>query len=176
MTLRQLLLEKREAIARRWLDAVLATYPGDSAAVFGRERDPFANPVGHSLRAGTERILDVLFDGEDLGKIREPLHEIMKIRAVQQFEPSQAVAFVFRLKEVVREELKEEAADPQFSRKLEELNGAIDRVGLAAFDIYVGCREQVYELRLNEVSWVVGKVNQQEPDQDLVQIEAKREG
>ena len=89
MMLRQLLLEKREAIARRWLEVVLATYPGDSGAVFGREKDPFANPVGHSLRAGTEGILDVLFDGGDVEGIRDSLHEVMKIRAVQQFAPSQ---------------------------------------------------------------------------------------
>ena len=180
MTLWQLLLEKREAIARRWLEVALATYPGDSAAVFGREKDPFANPVGHSLRVGTERILDVLLDGTDVGEIRESLHEIMKIRAVQQFAPSQAVAFVFRLKEVVRAELGGAAVDPQFSKELAGLDVQIDRIALAAFDSYVGCREQVYQLRINEVkrqvSWVVGKVNQQDPELELVQIDSKREG
>lgn len=179
MMLRQQLLEKREAIARRWLEVVLATYPGDSGALFAREKDPFANPVGHSLRVGTERILDVLLDGTEVGEIRESLQEIMKIRAVQQFAPSRAVAFVFRLKEVVRAELEGAAEDRQFSRELAELDAQIDRIALAAFDSYVGCREQVYELRINEVkrqvSWIVGKVNRQDPDPELVQIESKRE-
>ena len=179
MMLRQQLLEKREAIARRWLEVVLATYPGGSGALFAREKDPFANPVGHSLRVGTERILDALLDGAEVGEIRESLHEIMKIRAVQQFAPSRAVAFVFRLKEVVRAELEGAAEDRQFSRELAELDAQIDRIALAAFDSYVGCREQVYELRINDVkrqvSWIVGKVNRQDPDPELVQIESKRE-
>jgi hypothetical protein len=179
MTLRQLLLEKREAIARKWLEGVLATYPGDSPAVFAREKDPFANPVGHSLRVGTERILDVLLDGTDMAEIRESLREIMKIRAVQQFAPSEAVAFVFGLKEVVRAEAGAAAVDSQFSKELAELDAQIDRIALAAFDSYVECREQIYQLRINEVkrqvSWIVGKVNEQEPESELVQIERKRE-
>ena len=180
MTLRRMLLEKREAIARRWLEVALATYPGNSAAVFAREKDPFANPVGHNLRVGTERILDVLLDGADARAIHEPLHEIMKVRAVQQFAPSEAVAFVFRLKEAVRAELGDAAVDPNFSSELAELDAWIDRIALAAFDAYVGCREQVYQLRINEVkrrvSWIVGKVNQQESEPELVQIESKRAG
>jgi len=178
MMLRRLLLEKREAIARRWLDVVLATYPGDSGAVFGREKDPFANPVGHSLREGTERILDVLLDGADVAEIGESLHEIMKIRAVQQFAPSRAVEFVLRLKGVFRAELGGAAVDPQFSMQLAELDTQIDAIALAAFDSYVECRENVYQLRINEVkrqvSWVVGKVNQEEPEVELVQLEPKR--
>ncbi|KPK65892.1 MAG: hypothetical protein AMS21_03620 [Gemmatimonas sp. SG8_38_2] len=180
MTLRQLLLEKREVIARRWLGVVLATYPGDSGAVFASEKDPFANPVGHSLRMGTERILDVLLEGTDDEGIRESLYEIMKIRAVQQFAPSQAVEFVFRLKDVVRAELGGAVSDPQYSRELGELDAQIDEITLAAFDAYVECREQVHQLRINEVkrqvSWVIGKVNQQDPEPELVQIESKRDG
>jgi hypothetical protein len=179
MTLRQLLTEKREAIARSWFEGALAAYPGDSAALFAREKDPFANPVGHSLRLGTERVLGALLDGEDVGEIREHLIEMMKIRAVQQFAPSQAVEFIFRLKEIVRAELGRAASDPQYSKELTELDAQIDEITLAAFDSYVACREEVYELRVNEVkrqvSWIVGKVNQQETDPDLVQIGPKLE-
>jgi hypothetical protein len=180
MTLRQLLQDKRDAIARAWLEYVLATYPGESAAVFARERDPFANPVGHSLRVGTERILEVLLDRGDVKEARENLLAIMKIRAVQQFAPSQAVGFVFRLREIVRAELGEAAADPQFSVELAELEAQIDQMALVAFDTYVECREQVHQLRINEVkrqvSWIMGKVNQQDPEPELVQITRRAEG
>ena len=178
MTLRRLLQDKRDTIARAWLEYVLATYPGDSAAVFARERDPFANPVGHSLRVGIEGILDVLLDRTDVEGIREHLLGIMKIRAVQQFAPSQAVGFVFRLREIVRAELGGAAADPQFAVELAELEAQIDRIALAAFDAYVACREQVYQLRINEVkrqvSWIAGKVNRLDRDPELVQISRKR--
>jgi len=177
VTLRQLLLDKRDAIARRWLEAVLATYPGNSAALFARERDPFANPVGHSLRVGTERILDALLDRADIDELRKHLYEIIKIRAIQEFAPSQALGFVLHLKQVLRAELPETAADPKFSVELAGLDAQIDRAALVAFDTYVECREKVYQLRLDEVkrqvAWIVDKLNQQDLDPDLVQTGPK---
>ncbi|MGD2215223.1 MAG: RsbRD N-terminal domain-containing protein [Gemmatimonadales bacterium] len=180
MRLRKLLHDKREAIARRWLEEVLATYPGNSAALFARQMDRFANPVGHALRVGTEAILDALLDGADTQELRRHLHEMVKIRAIQQFAPSQALGFVLRLKEVVRAELGGAAADPEFPLELAELDAQIDRVALLAFDTYVECREQLYQLRINEVkrqvSWIMGKVNQRDPDPELVQITRSTEG
>ena len=177
MTLRQLLHDKRDSIARSWLDGVLATYPGNSAALFAREKDRFANPVGHSLRVGTEGILDAVLAGTDAGEVRKHLHEIIKIRAIQSFAPSQALGFVYNLKQVIRDELGGAAADPRFTSELAALDAHIDQIALVAFDTYVACRDQVYELRLNEVkrqvSWVVGKMNRQDRP-ELVQIRRKR--
>lgn len=168
MTLREHLAKNRDAIVKRWLADVLATYPGDSAAVFERQKDPFANPVGHSLRVGTQGIFEALLEDMDAEKIRHHLDEIIRIRAVQQFSASQAVSFVFGLKQAIRAELGKEVSDAQYSSELAEIDGRIDRIALAAFDIFVQCREQVYELRVNEVkrrvSWIVEKLNEREPD------------
>ena len=180
MTLRGFLRDRREAIARSWLEGALAMYPGDSASLFAREKDPFANPVGHSLRAGTRGIVDILLDGGDDGDVVAHLRDIMKIRAVQTYPPSQAIGFVFRLREIVRAELGDLLADPRYSPELVELDAQIDGIALAALDIFVGCREQVYELRVNEVkrqvSWIVDKMNQADADPELVQITRKRRG
>ena len=177
MMLRQLLSEKQEAIARSWLEGVLATYPGNSAALFAREKNRFANPVGHSLRVGIEGLLAAVLEGGDTEEMRKHLHEIIKIRAIQAFAPSQALSFVYSLKSIVRDELGGAAADPKYDAELAALDALIDRLALVAFDIYVECREQVYELRLNEVkrqvSWVVGKMNQEAPP-ELVQIQRRR--
>jgi hypothetical protein len=177
VTLRQLLREKQNAIARSWLAEVLATYPGNSAALFAREKNRFANPVGHSLRVGIEGILAVVLEDGDSEEMRKHLKEIIKIRAIQAFAPSQALSFVYSLKEIIRAELREAKADPTFATELAALDALIDRIALVAFDMYVECREQVYELRLNEVkrqvSWVVGKMNRQDR-QELVQIQRKR--
>lgn len=178
MTLRQLLREKRDAIARSWLEGILASYPGNSAAIFAREKDRFANPVGHSLRVGSEAILDAVLDGADIEEVQTHLREIIKIRAIQQFAPSQAVGFVLQLKEVFRAGLGGAAADSKFAAELAALDAQVDRIALVAFDTYVECREQVYELRINEVkrqvSWIVGKVNERDPDPELVQISRRR--
>ena len=97
VTFEELLQKNKDAIVQRWFDGVLATYPGEAAAAFGRQKDPFANPVGHSLREGTRGIFEAFLEEMDAAKIRQCLLEIIKIRAVQQFSPSQAVGFVFIL-------------------------------------------------------------------------------
>jgi hypothetical protein len=103
----------------------------------------------------------------------------MKIRAVQPFAPSEAVGFVLRLREIIRAELGGVAADPRFASELADLDAQIDRIALVAFDTFVECREQVYELRVNEVkrqiSWITDKVNQRDTEPELVQIEPRRE-
>ena len=168
--LREHLRQRKEAVIQRWTDGILATYPGDAAGAFGREQDRFANPVGHSVRVGTRGIVEALCNGLDAGEIRASLREIIKVRAVQQFSPSQAVSFVFHLKSVIRAELDGLARGPDAAAELAALDGEIDRIALAAFDIFEQCREQVYRLRVEEVkrrvAWVVGKMNQSGKDQE----------
>lgn len=173
MTLGERLRQNRDAIIQRWLEGILATYPPDSSALFRDQKDSFANPVGRSLRVGTHGVFDALFQTADAETVREYLHEIIKIRAVQQLSASQAVSFVFQLKEAIRAELGESIGDPRVSAELVELEGKIDRVALTAFDVFVQCREQICELRVNEakrrVSWVVDKLNKKG-----VELEATR--
>jgi hypothetical protein len=189
MMLSQLLEKRKDTIARRWLEGALSAYPDQSAAAFMRQKDPFANPVGHSLRVGTREVLDGLLQGTNAEPLAECLHEIIKIRAVQQFSPSEAVSFVFGLKDAIRAEATAEVGDPKFCSELAQFERQIDRVALAAFDLFVQCREQVYELRVNEVkrnvSWIVGKLNQRDCEQRLNEadlgegslgVDAQREG
>jgi hypothetical protein len=179
MELREQLLKKKEAIIQRWLHDALATYPEEAAAAFGSEKDPFANPVGHSLRLGTRGIFESLLEETDADGTHEYLHEITRIRAVQQFSPSQSLGFVFELKKAIRAELGRTATDGRFASELVELEERIDRIALVAFDIFVRCREQVYELRVNEakrrVSWIVDKMNERELDSEFAQIDSGEE-
>jgi len=164
MTLGELLLEKREKIVQRWIDYALAAYSPDSSALFARERDPFANPVGHSLRVGAVGLVDAILGGADPADAHRHLQEIVKIRAVQQMPASKAMAFVFQLKDAVRSELGKAATSSEYTSELAAFDRRVDEVALAAFDFYTRCRERVSELRLNEVkrsvSWVVDKINQ----------------
>jgi hypothetical protein len=159
MKLADLLREHRDAIVERWLEDALSMYPAPAAGAFTRRKDPFANPVGNSLRTGTAGIFDAVLEGTDTETIRRHLDEIIRIRAVQQLDAPQAVGFVFRLKDAVRAELQRLNGDPGVWCELAELDRRIDEIALAAFDVYVQCREQVCELRVNEVkrrvSWAM---------------------
>jgi len=180
MALAERLREKSSAIAQRWLRDTLATYPQDSAAAFGRQTDPFANPVGHALRTGTHAAVAALLAGKSPDEIAALLDDIVKIRAVQQFSPSRAISFVFLLKEAVRAELRADEGQAAASfAELAELERQIDRIALAAFDIYLRYREQVYELRVNEVKRSVAKLVERmnrhgalaEPGEDALQLD-----
>lgn len=134
--------EVREAIVREWLAWVLAEYPEQSSRFFRSELDPFRNPVGHALRQGLAVLVDELTDGFDPAKVTPVLDEIVHIRAVQDFSASQAVGFIFLLKPVLRKHLAGAA--------LERLERRIDALALAAFDLYMQCREKAAEIRVQE--------------------------
>ena len=163
MTFGALLQKKKDGIVRRWFEAGLSAYAEEASTAFQRQQDPFANPVGNRLRTGTREIFEALLDGLDGAQIRGPLNEIIRIRAVQELPASRAVGFVFELKDAIRAELSGLTFDPRFAPDLARLDGQIDRIALAAFDIFVQCRERVCELRVKEVkrqvSWLVGKMN-----------------
>jgi len=168
MTLKELLQDNENAILQRWFDDAMGTYPDMAVAAFSRQKDPFANPVGHSLRVGTQGIFATLLEGPDDAKIRECLLEIIRIRAVQEISPAAAVGFVFGLRRAIRAELAPAINDAALSSELAKIEDQIECIALAAFNIYVECREQVYELRVNEVkrqvSWVVDKMNGHDPE------------
>ena len=76
---------------------------------------------------------------------------MIRVRALQNFTPSQALAFIFLLKNVIREELAPELKDGQFSQELREVESRIDGMALLGFDAYTQRREKLYEIRVTEV-------------------------
>lgn len=162
-TLGELLREREEAIVGRWFEHALATYSDNAARFFAREENQFANPVGHRFRSGTRGLFRALLDAPDGEPLRALLHEIIKVRAVQQFPASEAIAFVFLLKDAVRTELGPTIEELQLTADLAAFEARIDRMALLAFDMFMESREQVFQLRVNEakrrVAWLVDRMN-----------------
>lgn len=143
--------KNREAIAERWLELTLATYRSDSAGFMQAQKNRFANPVGQTLVTETAAIVDGLFRDADPADLCGHLEEIIKVRAIQEFSPSQAVFFVFLLKDAIREAVEDQLVSAEARDELKEIEDRIDQMALFAFDIYVKWREQVYNLRLQEI-------------------------
>jgi hypothetical protein len=172
------LLEMRKGtIVERWVDAALSSYPSESAALFRQQQDPFANPLGHSVREGIRGVFDSIRDGTDPEELRARLDQIVRPRAVQQLTPAEALSFVFSLRSIVREVIPESGEDPRLRKGLDELDERIDTVALAAFDVYAARREEVGQLRINEVkrqvAWVLKKLNRQGEGNDDVLKDSK---
>lgn len=157
MKLKDLLQKNKTAIAERWLDRTLETYASRTAVFFKQTKDPFANPVGHALRSGTEAIVNELVERKDpqgaesAKRMCTHLEDMIKVRSLQELDPSQAVSFVFHLKQALREVLEDELEDPELRAELIHLEIQVDQLVLFAFDIYVKSREKLYELRVGEI-------------------------
>lgn len=150
MKLKNLLSEKRTAILKGWVDVILETYPSDAANFIKRQKNQFANPVGHSISEGTEKIFDGLLRDMDVESLAPFLDNIIRVRAVQGFAPSEAMAFIFLLKKVIRDMLERDLADNSVSQELVTLESRIDALALSSFDMYMKCREKIYEIKANE--------------------------
>jgi hypothetical protein len=158
MNLENLLEEKRSKIIKKWRDAVIETYPDETRRFIKKEKDQFSNPVGLVLKEEIEILYDELTGAGDRNRISSCLDNIIRVRAVQDFKPSQAIAFVLQLKRLIREEVKEQAKENGHSSQLEALEDRIDDTALQAFDIYSQCRKKIYEIRVNEVRNQVGRL------------------
>lgn len=160
------LAAKKHAIIEAWLAQTLQTYPEHTSRFLLQEKDPFRNPVGHTLKEAFPALFDQLIGGMDATTITPLLDGIVRIRAVQDFTAGQAVAFLFLLKKVVREALQDEIQRRPDGDGLAAVEGRIDEMALLAFDLFMKCREKIYEIKANEAKrriYVLERMHGMEP-------------
>jgi hypothetical protein len=150
MEIKRLLLEKKPVILQKWFDSIVETYPTDTATFLKGQKDRFANPVGYTISEGINEIFDSFFEQENTSRVSSFLDNIIRIRAVQGFSPSEALNFMFLLKRVIREELTKDIHTYQMFEELLFFESRIDELIRLSFDIYMKCREKLYELKANE--------------------------
>jgi hypothetical protein len=61
------------------------------------------------------------------------------------------VSFVFALKQVVEQKLGAAVRDGALRDAFHDFERVVDNLALHAFEIYAGCREKLYEIRLKEL-------------------------
>jgi hypothetical protein len=130
---------------------VVDTYPPDTSRFLKKQKDPFANPVGSttmdSLKGVLEELLKKEPDRESLTFLLDP---VIRIRTVQaMFTPSQSVGFILFLKEIIRENLKNELRDVQALEALNSFERKVDELSLIAFNIYMQCAQTIFQLKAN---------------------------
>ena len=151
MRLKNLLAQKQAVIVKHWFGRVIETYPSETAKFLKSQKDPFANPVGRTIYQGLEAVFDQLVKGIDHKVLTSWLDPIIRIRAIQNFSPSQAVGFIFFLKKAIRTTLHKEIAKEQIGDELLSFETQIDELSLIAFNLYMQCREKICELKANEM-------------------------
>lgn len=142
--------EAKKEILKKWTDRIFASYPAGSISFLRDNTNQFNNPVGHTILKETVLIYDQLTGEMNFDELAESLNRIIKIRAVQEFSPSQAVAFTFILKDVIREHCEKDLGDDQFRQNVLRLFSRIDEMAQMAFDIHADCRERLFKIRIDE--------------------------
>lgn len=151
MGLPEILQEKREALAERWRELVLESYPPQAVAFFRQEKDGFRNPIGATIRQAIDELTGVLVTGAGPEDPTAALDALVRMRAVQNFSPGQAVGFVFLFRRALVEVLRDELAGVS-AGELIELYARLDELALGAWDRYAACRDKMSELRAREAT------------------------
>lgn len=151
-SLQQLMQDNRKKLLDQWFHQFIGAYPPETVKYFERVENTFANPIGSNVHRSLVAILDELLSEQDADKIYNDLEMIMRIKAVQDVSPSQAIAFVFGLKSIIRKSFTNEINNGTI--KLSELldfEDLLDTIALLAFNIYMDSRELVYDMRIQEM-------------------------
>jgi hypothetical protein len=136
------LFDDLPGVLDRWLERTLECHSEETVRFLGAEKDPFRNPVGHTLRENLSVLLEQVLGEMKPEPVQAALQNIIRIRAVQDLTPSQAVQFIFQLRPILRE--------LHASVNYEVLDDRIDQLGLRAFEEYSRCRERIADLRISE--------------------------
>ena len=139
----------RKAIVDQWVEMVISGYPEKTGEFLRGQTDRFSNPVGAGLKEGLDEIVDGLVSGIDPSGLKEALDGVIRIRAVQDMSPAEAVGFVFDLKTIIagiRDGDRVSVGKDEI-----DLDVWIDRLALQAFDVYMTCREQMWSIRAREI-------------------------
>ncbi len=153
----ELLVKNKSSIVSKWIKLILDSYSIESSKFFNMEKNQFSNPVGSTISNNAASIFDEIIGNRNFQNITLLLTDIIKIRAIQDFSPSEAVGIVFLLKKIIREELNKEINQEKILDEIMELEFVIDKTALIAFDLYMESREKVFQIRLNDARYKLQK-------------------
>jgi hypothetical protein len=146
----EFLSRDKDILVNQWLEATVQPYPENTRRFLLLEKDPFRNPVGHSLRVGLPLLLEAILDGRELREVAPALDVILRIRAIQDFSARQAVSFIFSLKEVFRHALNAGCEREENGYLLMAMDNRIEDMARLAHQMFMQCREQIGTIQSNE--------------------------
>jgi len=148
--LEDIMARRKKAILAKWLESTVEVHPAGVNLL--KNGDRFTNPVGYTFSSELEVLYDeILRDDMDSERAIEALFGIIRTRAVQDLTPEEAVGFVFRLKDIVQDELKGRFEEPGAISDFLQFRDRMDVIAGHAFNVYSSCREKVHAIRENEM-------------------------
>ena len=84
-------------------------------------------------------------------KIKHALDRFVRLRAVQQYTPSQGLGVFFLMKPLLREHILPLCREKEDLAEYLDAESRLDSVTLLAFDLYSAARETLAETRIAEI-------------------------
>lgn len=139
-------------ILQAWKGKIISSQEADVSSPFSilknKNNNQFLNPAGTIIKKTLESLFDEITGNSDMNKgiIESALNDFIRLMAVQKSLPSECSGFLFLLKKILREE---SGLEINFD-EMNIINDRIDSIVLSAFDIYMKCREEIFNIRMNE--------------------------
>jgi len=144
------LKENRDTILKMWVDQTINTYKPEMVRFLKKEKDQFSNPVRNTIITSLEKIIDSMLNGIGVEEYHG-LEDIIKLRAVQEFSPSEALSFLFSLKKIIRDGILNSEQNSQIISEAFIMDEKFDTLYALAFDIYNDCRIKIQEIKISEI-------------------------
>jgi hypothetical protein len=148
--LQKFLKQNRKSILQKWFDQTINTYEPEMVRFLKREKNQFSNPVRNTIVTSLEKIFDGILNGIGVNEYHG-LEEMIKLRAVQEFSPSEALSFLFDLKKIIRKELINSDQKDEIITETCLFDEKFDTLFSLAFDVYSECRMKIHEIKLTEI-------------------------
>ena len=148
--LQNLLIQNKDSIVQEWVDQTINTYGPEMVRFLKKEKNQFSNPVRNTIITSLKKIFDSIFTGDSIDYYNG-LEEIIKIRAVQDFSPSDALSFIFDLKKIIRRELSKIEQKSETIDEFYIIDQRFDALYRQAFDIYNKCRRKIQDIKMAEI-------------------------
>lgn len=129
-------------VAERWLERVIASYPAAVRSSLASKGDRFRNPAGYALEENLRIMARELMGAMDHHALEQAIDGVVRLRAVQDFTPSEALEFVAGARAAIADVCGAVAEDT------EQRIGELARM---AVEQYTACRAQIAELRAKEL-------------------------
>ncbi|MGB7265123.1 MAG: RsbRD N-terminal domain-containing protein [Terracidiphilus sp.] len=129
------------AVAEKWIERTFDLYPAEARSSMISVSDPFRNPAGYALKENLTTLAREVLGGMDIRAVEPAIDALVRLRAVQDFVPTEALRFMADLRTVIAD-----MAGPIPN----SMNGRIDELERMALEKYSACREQIAGLREKE--------------------------
>lgn len=147
---RQQLKARVQVIQEKFLDVFSSAYTVSPASPSAGAGDPFCDPVRATFHNCGPKLIEWVVDGENTEEVKESLMNIIRIRSVQTYTPSETVSFILALKRIFRDTIYTSLEEGDREGLFLLFESRIDRLLLMALDCYVQCHDKIGQIRINE--------------------------